>query len=154
MHSPEFEFEDWYHNLDLNKYKFRIIGWIRLTGMSGDIDMIMSKGPKLMIDDEDLNDGYAPIGTSGSEGFNKKIHTKNNYSARGYKLLCSGHFYRDSFNTKNGSKVSVINENSSKRETITFSNSRETIISYHVHPFQVQGSIVGKNNDEDERSVL
>ena len=44
MHSPEFEFDDSFKTLDLDSYKFRIIGFVPLTSHQGDIDVITSKG--------------------------------------------------------------------------------------------------------------
>jgi hypothetical protein len=101
MHSPELEFDETIKTLDLTPYKFRIVGFVPLTGSAGDIDIITSKMPKGFFGEEDNN---APgEGNFKYTGFIHKSLTNNNYSKKGSRILCSGVFYRDwfSYDVKN-----------------------------------------------------
>jgi hypothetical protein len=91
MHSPEIEFNDNIQNLDLSKYKLRIVGKVNLTSHHGDIDLITSKGPKGSYTEK----GKETLTNNTQVGFFKRLNSKTNYSKYGHRILCSGMFYRD-----------------------------------------------------------
>ena len=157
MHSPEFEFDDSFKTLDLDSYKFRIIGFVPLTSHQGDIDVITSKGAW-----GKQNDSWP--GSTGYDfvGFYKNIKSKVNYSKYGGHLLCSGVFYRD-FYTYDYNKPILVPEYTDS--TLTKFKDENKIylentvnltapIGYHIFPFHCSGNITNNPDDDDNYNTL
>lgn len=148
MHSPEIEFNESIKTLDLNNYKFRIVGTVPLTSFQGDIDVITKTGPKGLYDD---GTGFSVLtGSAGYDytGFYKKLTSKANYSKLGNRILCSGVFYRDAYNyTSDDYRFTIYKTNSDFTKyllsSVFISNKYTSIMGYHIHPFQASGSISG-----------
>lgn len=157
MHSPEFEFDDSFKTLDLNSYKFRIIGFVPITSHQGDIDIITSKGSRGK--QEDSVDGFSGWDTV---GFYKSIKSKTNYSRYGGHVLCSGVFYRDFYTyqgykrwsiPKYDSNFNLINKDH-PYVNIWLNDSINSITGYHIFPFHCSGNITNNPEDDDNYNTL
>lgn len=157
MHSPEFEFDDSFKTLDLDSYKFRIVGFVPLTSHQGDIDVITSKGSRGK--QEDSVEGFSGWDTV---GFYKRINSKTNYSRYGGHVLCSGVFYRD-FYTYQGNKrwdipkydsnFNLINKDNPYVST-WLNDNINSIMGYHIFPFHCSGNITNNPEDDDNYNTL
>lgn len=157
MHSPEFEFDDSFKTLDLDSYKFRIVGFVPLTSHQGDIDVITSKGAWGKQED-------SWIGAPGYDfvGFYKNIKSKVNYSKYGGHLLCSGVFYRD-FYTYNSNKDTQVPEYTDYTLTALkypdspyqqYKVSKSAPMGYHIFPFHCSGNITNNPEEDDNYNTL
>lgn len=157
MHSPEFEFDDKLQSLNLDAYKFRIVGFVPLTSHQGDIDVITSKGTRGEQDNSWLgSSGYNVV------GFYKSIKSKANYSKYGGHLLCSGVFYRDFYTYSNTNVIQVPRYTDytltefydQNKPYADFSRSGNGPMGYHIFPFHCSGNITNNPEDDDNYNTL
>lgn len=166
MHSPEIEFDDSLKVVDLDKYKFRIIGYVPLTGFQGDVDIITSSIYRTLEEakmelsateedgGEDLNYLNIVTGAAGYDnlGFYKKIKKSSNYSKFGSRILCSGVFYRDSYSyfkkgdKEDGYKLPLYENGTFKAYTKYYSTVQEEFKDLHKqYVFSHLISVMGYN---------
>lgn len=159
MHSPEFEFDDSFKTLNLDSYKFRIVGFVPLTSHQGNIDVITSKGPRGK--QKDSIDGFTGYDTV---GFYKNIKNKANYSKYGGHLLCSGVFYRDFYGYNWTSTVKIprykdhtftdLYDPDKPYQEVWDTNEGSAPMGYHIFPFHCSGNITNNPEGDDNYNTL
>lgn len=179
LHSPELEFDDSLKNLPLQDYKFRIIGFVPLSGFQGDIDLItstVSYGNFLLENSEDEEDSEGIIRTNKGwqqQGFYKKDTSSYNYSVYGSRILCSGIFYRDMYNYKEyDGKFPIFDTVSESEYNEDYIKVGEKILKYkeyknhlvqfrkigamgfHIFPFHCSGDIYEVGGSENQYNTL
>lgn len=89
LHSPDLEFDDTIQNFDYSNLKFRIVGYIPITGQSSDIDITTSSAQLTLVDHK------GNVSQRLAQGFSKEPCEVCNVSIRGWKQMLAVPVWND-----------------------------------------------------------